>query len=127
VDTKAKKSPKPAKVGIQKTSTSLQGWPGYRTREGRSGLDPVDSNAESGHMVGIFIQRLLGGNLRTKKPLFLVSMAVIGLGCISPILLAVSEALQGNVLPFSAWAAMAIPGLVGSALLVSFIKNLIRY
>lgn len=29
--------------------TQLPGWPGYRTRSNRSGLDPLDTRSEAAH------------------------------------------------------------------------------
>jgi hypothetical protein len=115
------KKPRP-----QGASSSLQGFPGYRTRAGRSGLDPVDNDAESGFMAGILLRRLLTGKLRTCNPFTLLLWAVLGLGCIAPLLLAILEALRGNLLPFGAWVLIAISSLLGIALLVNLMINLLR-
>jgi hypothetical protein len=106
--------------------SSLQGWPGYRTREGRSGLDPLDSRAEGGHMAGVFVRSLITGKLRTKNIFFLLSLAVLGLLCITPAFLAVLEGFQGDFLPLGAWAMIAISGLIGIAMLINLIKNLLK-
>jgi hypothetical protein len=124
---KITKSSKPGKPQTQSASDSLQGWPGYRTRAGRSGLDPVDNDAESGHMAGILLRRLMTGRLRTRHPLTLLLWAVLGLVSLAPFLLAVLEALRGDLLPFGAWVLITISFLLGIALLVNLIKNLIRY
>lgn len=42
----------------------LLGWPGFRTRAGRSGLDPRDTYAEVGHAESVL---LLDPNLGTKS------------------------------------------------------------
>ena len=108
-------------------SNALQGWPGYRTRKDRSGYDPVDTRAESGHMLGIFLRRLFTGQLHTHNPFYLAGMAVIGFVGISPLLLAISGRLQGNPLTGDAWLIFTLAGIVGLAMLVNLIKNLIHY
>jgi hypothetical protein len=120
------KSSQPEHPPSQDASNSLQGWPGYRTRAGRSGLDPVDNDAESGHMAGVVFRRLLAGKLRTRNPLTLLVWAVLGLGCVAPLLLAILETFRGNLLPFGAWVLIAISSLLGIALLVNLIKNLVH-
>jgi len=57
----------------------IPGWPGYRTRPGRSGLDYLDSEFELAHMQGLFLRRLFTGKLRTTKPVYLAAMAALGL------------------------------------------------
>jgi hypothetical protein len=41
----------------------LTGWTGYRNREGRMGLDPLDTDYEMAHMAGIFLKRLSSGTI----------------------------------------------------------------
>jgi hypothetical protein len=123
---KITKSSKPEKAQSQGASDSLQGWPGYRTRAGRSGLDPVDNNAEGGHMAGAMLRRLLTGELHARNPLALLLLAVLGLVCIAPLILAVLEAFRGNLLPFGAWVLITISFVLGIALLVNLIKNLVH-
>jgi hypothetical protein len=107
-------------------STFLQGFPGYRTRAGRSGLDPIDNDAEGGHITGVIIRRLLTGRLRARNPLTLLLWTVLGLACIAPLLLAILEAFRGNLLPFGAWVLIAVASLLGIALLANLIKNLLH-
>ena len=122
-----KKSSNPEKARAPATSSSLRGYPGYRTREGRSGLDPIDNDAESGHMAGIFLRRLLTGKLRTRSPFTLLLLVVLGLGCVAPLFLAVLEAFRGDLLPFEAWVMIAIAGIIGTAMLVNFARNLLHF
>ena len=122
----AKKLPKSENAHLQGTSSSLRGWPGYRTREGRSGLDPYDNDAEAGHMAGFFLQRLLTGKLRIRNPFILLLLAALGLGCVAPLLLAFLEFSGGNLLPFSAWALTGIAALFGIMLLVNVIRNILH-
>jgi hypothetical protein len=121
-----KKSPKPEKAQARGASSSLRGYPGYRTREGRSGLDPIDNDAEGGHMAGVFLRRLLTGKLHTKNPYTLLVLAVLGLICLTPFLLSVLEAFRGDLLPFGAWVVIIIAALFGIAMLVNLISNLLR-
>jgi hypothetical protein len=123
----AKKTSKSEKARVQGTSSSLRGYPGYRTREGRSGLDPIDNDAEGGHMAGVLVQRLLTGKLRTRNPFTLLLLAVLGLGCVAPLFLAVLEAVRGDLLPFGAWVLVIITGFLGIAMLVSVVKNLFHF
>ena len=68
--------------------------------QGRSGLDPIDNDAEGGHMAGVLLQRLVTGKLRTRNPFTLLLLAVLGLGCLTPFVLAILEAFRGDLLPF---------------------------
>ena len=71
---KENKLPKSLKTSDDKddrnTSSDLPGWPGYRTRDGRSGYDPIDTRTEAAHTAGAFIQRLFTGQLRIKILIF---------------------------------------------------------
>src|SRR5512142_2439289 len=64
----------------------LVGWPGYRTRCGRSGLDLIDSQNEFAHMLGLSTRWLLTGRFRTRNPFHLFMMVVVSLVGISPLL-----------------------------------------
>jgi hypothetical protein len=117
--TTSEKKKKPA------ASASLQGWPGYRTREGRTGLDPLDSRAEGGHMAGVLLHYLFTGRLRTRNPLVLLAWAVLGLAVV-PFILALLEALRGHFLPLSGWVLVSLAALFGVAMLVNLVRNLVR-
>jgi hypothetical protein len=56
----------------------LPGWPGYRTRPGRSGYDPIDTNLEWAFQQGLFIKRLLTGQLRPHQPTYRALMLIFG-------------------------------------------------
>jgi hypothetical protein len=56
----------------------LPGFPGYRTRDGRSGLDPLDTNQESAHMEGTFYRNLFTLRARTHNISYLVLMFIFG-------------------------------------------------
>jgi hypothetical protein len=108
----------------QNDSEALPGWPGYRTREGRSGYDPIDTRTEAAHTAGTILQKLFTGRMR--NPINLVFLAVLGLVLLTPLVLAISELMSGHVLPWNAWLFVSITGIAGLVILINFIKNLIQ-
>lgn len=102
----------------------LPGWPGYRTREGRSGWDPIDTRTEAAHTAGTLIHRLFTG--RTRNPIFLFVLSGLGLVLTIPLILAISEVWNGNPLPWNAWLFVLITGTAGIVMLINFIRNLIQ-
>jgi hypothetical protein len=104
----------------------LPGWPGYRTRNGRSGYDPIDTRIEAAHISGAFIQQLFTGQLRIRNPIYLFLFGVLGLVLITPFFLAILERLNGNLLSWNAWIFVLITAGIGLAMLTNFIKNMIR-
>ena len=118
------KSKKKSKDDRQDNPGSLPGWPGYRTRQGRSGYDPIDSRAEAGHMAGTILQKLFTGQIRNRIILFLLS--VLGLILITPLVAVISEARNGNLFPWNAWLFALVIAMVGTAILVNVIRNLLR-
>jgi hypothetical protein len=119
------KSPKKSKAKDKPDApNTLPGWPGYRTREGRSGYDPIDTRTEAAHTAGTIIQRLFTGQF--KKPLHILLLGAIGLILITPLMLGIFEAIGGNQLPWNAWMFLVITGIAGVVILINFIRNLIR-
>lgn len=123
-ESNASKSTKQPKDEKQHSSSVLPGRPGYRTRAGRSGYDPIDTRAEAGHMAGTILQTLFVGQIRNRVHIFL--LGVLGLILITPLVLAISETLNANPLPWNAWLFVLVVGIVGFAILINFIKNLLR-
>jgi len=125
-----KNAPKSPKTPIDKDNrenpSALPGKPGYRTRDGRSGYDPIDSRTEAAHVSGSFLQKLFAGQLRIKNPIVLFLSGVFGLALITPLLLAIFEVLGGNLSSLGGWLPFLIAGAFGAALLFNFIKNLLR-
>ena len=107
-------------------SNNLPGWPGYRTRNGRSGYDPIDTRTEAAHTVGTFIQKLFTGRLRIKNPILLFLTGVLGMALSAPFFLAIFETINGNLLARYAWFTLLVGAIVGLALLINFVKNLIK-
>jgi hypothetical protein len=116
----------PNDQGDRNTPTVLPGQPGYRTRDGRTGYDPVDTSTETGRTAGTFIQRLFTGQSRIQNPFTLFLFAAIGLGLILPLFVAIVEMLNGNLFSWDAWIFLLITSIVGLAVLFIFIKNLLR-
>lgn len=54
------------------------GWPGYRTRDNRSGLDPLENDNEAGHMGGVFLRQIFTLQARTRNPIYLFLMFIFG-------------------------------------------------
>ncbi len=74
----------------------LSGWPGYRTRPGRSGYDPLDNEFELAHMEGVILRLLFTGKFRSHNPFTLFLMFFWGcLGCLS-LVFTLAEALNGQ-------------------------------
>jgi hypothetical protein len=55
-----------------------RGLPGYRTRDNRSGFDPIDTPAESARMEGLFYRNVFTLRIRTKNVFYLVMMFLFG-------------------------------------------------
>lgn len=74
----------------------LRGWPGNRTRPGRSGYDPLDTEFELAHMEGVILRQLILGKFRTRNLLALFLMYFWGImGCQS-LLFTLVMALSGE-------------------------------
>jgi hypothetical protein len=109
---------------LKRKGVLLPGWPGYRTREGRSGYDPIDNRTEAAHTAGALLRRLFTG--RYRNPISLLLLGALGLVLVIPILLAISELANGNPLPWNAWLFFLIIGALGFAILANFMRNLMR-
>jgi hypothetical protein len=120
------KSPKKPKDKDEQNNPSalLPDWPGYRTRNGRSGYDPIDTRTEAAHTAGTIIQKLFTGRIR--NPVYLFLLGVLGLVLIIPLFFAVSEMVKGNLFSMDAWIYLGITGIIGLTVLIIFIKNLIK-
>lgn len=83
---------------LTEESLTLPGWPGYRFRPGRCGLDPLDRNCEGAHLEGLFIRYLFTLKLRTGNPVYIRLMTFLALFCLLPLLLfATNESSVGIV------------------------------
>jgi hypothetical protein len=104
----------------------LPGWPGYRTRQGRTGLDPIDSGTEAGHTAGAFIQKLISGQLIIQNPIYLFVCALVTLVLIVPSIAAIVEMVTGNAFLWETGIYFVIMGVCGLVGLNILIRNLIR-
>jgi len=93
--------PAPAWVYLDQGAHILTGWPGHRTRPGRSGYDPLEADFEAAHICGIITHQVLIGKFRTSNPIYLLIMLCLGVLTSFP-LLAVVALLVGNIdaIPF---------------------------
>jgi hypothetical protein len=119
-------SKKPMDKDGPNATGDIPGLPGYRTRDGRSGLDPVDSGTEAGHTLGTYIQKLFTGQLKVNNPIYLIFIGFLGLALITPLILAILEMVNGNPFSWGVCLFLSITGMIGLAVLFTFIKNLIR-
>lgn len=103
-------------------ASQLPGWPGFRNRPGRSGLDYLDNEFELAHMEGLFLRRLFTGKLRTTNPLYLAVMGILGVLCLVPAILVLPSGSIDAVCPGLCYF-MPLAG-VGLALLVNLAVNL---
>ena len=78
-------------------TSEIRGWPGYRTRPGRSGYDYLDTEFELAHMEGIFLKYLFTGKCRTRNPVYLFFLTVFGLLASMPLIFGVVEVFTGNL------------------------------
>ena len=102
----------------------LSGWPGYRNRPGRSGLDYLDNEFELAHMEGRFIRALITLNLRSGEVFHLFLMLIVGLFSLLLGLLPVVELFSGGFVYPIAWCYSFIPGFIGLFLLLNFVLSL---
>ena len=127
---KRRKDSQPSESSKERDSrddpSSLPGWPGYRTRDGRSGYDPIDMRTEAAHTASTFVRDLFTGRLSIKNPILLLLSGALGLALVTPLLLAIVEMLNGNLLPVGAWLTFLTAGIVGLALLFNLVKNLLK-
>jgi hypothetical protein len=117
----SKKATKKRRSGGQ---AELPGWPGYRTRDGRSGYDPIDTRTEAAHTAGTMVHKLIAGEIQ--NPFFLTGLAILGLVLILPLLITVADLVNGHIFPWNAWLFALITGIAGIAILINFVRNLVR-
>ena len=77
-------------------NAALQGWPGYRHRPGRIGLDPLDTDYELAHVEGVVIRQILIGEVFTTNPIYLFFMAFYGFFGAFPLAASLIELIMGE-------------------------------
>jgi hypothetical protein len=101
----------------------IPGWPAFRNRWGRSGLDPLDTYKEWGYLQGLFIRKLFTGRLRTRNPIWLGAMIVSGIFLVMPYFAGIYESLDNHSV--SGLFVIAVPvGLPGYLLLLNVYYSL---
>jgi hypothetical protein len=97
---------------------NLPGFPGYRTRNNRLGLDPLDTAAEQGHMEGLFWRNLFTLRLRTKNPIYLMLMLIGSLFFLWPVPLGIMAFVEkGHFIFLFCTVPLSVPGIL---LLINF-------
>ena len=103
---------------------TLPGWPGYRNRPGRSGYDPLDTDFELAHMIGVYSRLLITGKIRTRNLFILSFMALFGLASIFTLLMFILEVANGNLDALGIIVVCVPFFILGTAFLVNFIRNI---
>lgn len=75
----ASDEPLPQWLYMDEKTFLLVGWAGHRTRQGRSGYDPLEMDFEYAHMQGVMLRLLLTCKFRTRNPIYLVFMTFGGI------------------------------------------------
>jgi tetratricopeptide (TPR) repeat protein len=79
--------PIPQWLYLDEKAFTLSGWPGHRFRQWRTGYDPLDTDFEFAHIMGVILRSLILFKFRTHNPIYLLMMIFIGLIFSSPLLL----------------------------------------
>ena len=69
--------PMPQWLYMDEKSFLLAGWAGHRTRQGRSGYDPLETDFEFARTQGVVIRLLLTRKFRTRNPIYLAFMVFV--------------------------------------------------
>lgn len=116
-------NPIPGWMYQNRASQLVSGWPGYRTRHGRSGYDPLDSDFEDAHILGIILRRIFTLKMRTRNPLYLLGMTAVGLIYCLP-LVGLIAAVQGDPITSITVLSVDLYWILGIGLLVNVIASL---
>ena len=106
-------------------TAKIPGWPGYRTRPGRSGYDPIDYQIEGAHMEGLLIRYGLSGKLTTRNPIYLFFMAIYGVLFAMPVIGGIITSFSFGISYLSRYIVLLPYGLMGVVLIGNFIKSII--
>lgn len=105
------------------TAYHVTGWPGNRTRQGRSGYDPLDANAESGYGAAKIIQLSWRHKLRTQNLFYLFFMTLAGLYLTLPFLI-FAIAIKDFLAVLATLAISSPYWILGAGLLVNVQSSL---
>ncbi len=117
--------PVPEWVYMDEASYLLAGWPGHRTRQGRTGYDPLDTDFENARMEGVMLRMLFTLKFRTRNPFYLFMMVCgAALFCFSLPLVALGL-LGGEIgLSLSVLVLTSLYWVPGIAMLVNVFASL---
>jgi Tfp pilus assembly protein PilF len=113
--------PIPQWLYMDEKSFLLVGWAGHRTRQGRSGYDPLERDFEYAHIQGTIIRAFLIGKFRTRNPLYLIFMAFVG---VLYLLFGVLPFTFGNINGIVAGIIYSPYSIVGALLLANVYRSL---
>lgn len=102
-------------------ASELPGWPGYRTQPEHSGLDPIESTAELGHVLGILLKGLIYHRMRTRRPGLLLLMGLAGLVLMIPLAMTIYLLPELGDTAIVLLALASLPALLG----ILFWSNLV--
>jgi hypothetical protein len=106
-------------------SPALPGQPGYRTRSGRFGLDPLDTQAEAAYQEGFFYRRLFSFKFRTRNILHLCLMLFFGLIPFVLIMTGlIASILHGDSQNWLLIVGLFLPLLITGAIGINFILSI---
>ena len=111
--------PVPGWIYLDEKGFLLPGWPGHRTRPGRSGYDPLDSDFEYAQMQGRILRMLFTIRMRTYSTIYLLFMTLVGLMYSLPMLLTIATVLNGELRYVWLMAVFSVDFAVGLALLAN--------
>ncbi len=101
------------------------GRPGYRTRMGRGGLDPMDMYCEEGYMSGLWLRQLATLTLRLRNPVYAIIGLFIGGLAALPLVFTLAE-LPGNKHAVAQLTVSAIYWIPGILLVSNAVLSLVR-
>lgn len=101
------------------------GRPGHRTRMGRGGLDPVDTNCEEGYILGLWLRQLATLSFRLPNPAYAVAGLLLGGLAALPLVFTLAE-LPGNGNTIARLAVTAMYWVPGVLLMGNAVLSLIR-
>jgi len=116
--------PVPGWVYLDEKAFILAGWPGNRTRPGRSGYDYLDNQFELAHIIGVVIRLLIIRKFRTHNPLYLLLMTWFGFTFSFPLLFSGIAIIQGDLISVVFIVLLSPYWIVGIALLINVLLSL---
>jgi aminoglycoside 6'-N-acetyltransferase I len=99
---------------------NLRGWPGWRTRQGRTGYDWIDTQAEAAYVQGMLIRQFFTFTYRTRSVLSLFFISIFSVSGILSCLLFLPTFMvlmqQPDIANIYFVAFLVVPVLLGSVI-----------